>query len=314
MANDQDVAVGWIGLGDQGAPMARAIAEAGYELHVWARRPSSLEELRGVPFTVHDTPAALGAACEIVGLCLNVDDNVREVLTDGGLLGALRAGAVLVNHGTGLPAFARELAALAEPHEVAVLDAPVSGGRAGAVAKQLTTIVGGDRAALTRCTPVFESFSAKISHMGGAGAGQMAKLLNNALLMANQESLREIVRVASDLGIEVAPLMDLLRSGTGSSRALESLGHAITPGNAEHLREMQLVDMEIFADAVAELGESVRPFTERAVDGARALPELAAQVGWFPFPDPARGGTVRDRSGVAGGRGRPRTDHGPAVR
>src|SRR3984885_16071242 len=94
--------VGFIGLGDQGAPIARAIAEAGFELHAWARKDRSLDALDGVRYVAHESPAELGAVSDIVGLCLNVDDNVREIMTRGGLLAALKPGSVLVNHGTGL--------------------------------------------------------------------------------------------------------------------------------------------------------------------------------------------------------------------
>ena len=76
-------AVGWVGLGDQGAPMARAIAEAGFELHVWVRRPQSLQALHGLPYVVHDTLAGLGEASEAVGLCLRVDSDITDVMIDG---------------------------------------------------------------------------------------------------------------------------------------------------------------------------------------------------------------------------------------
>jgi hypothetical protein len=94
----------------------------------------------------------------------------------------MRPGSVLVNHGTGLPAFALEMTRLAKEYGVEVLDAPVSGGHAGAVAKTLVTLVGGEPAIIDRCRPVFDSFSSKVAVMGGAGTGQTAKLINNALL------------------------------------------------------------------------------------------------------------------------------------
>lgn len=271
-------AVGFIGLGDQGAPMARAIAEAGFDLHVWARRPESLAALDGLPFTAHHTPAGLGAISDIVGLCLNTDENVLDTLTTGGLLDAMKPGSVLVNHGTGLPAFARRMRELGAFRDVHVLDAPVSGGRAGAEAKQLTTIVGGDASTLDLTRPVFESFSTTIEHMGAAGSGQTAKLINNALLMANQQNLAEMLQIARALDVETGPLLELLRAGTGSSRALDSLGTAITTQNAAHLSEMQLVDMDFFAETIAELGSWTHTFLTRALDGAEALPELAARA------------------------------------
>jgi 3-hydroxyisobutyrate dehydrogenase len=114
--------------------------------------------------------------------------------------------------------------------------------------------------------------------MGGPGTGQTAKLINNALLMANQENLRDMLAIADGMRVEISALVDVLRAGTSSSRALQLLGSAVTSENADHLREMQLVDMDIFADAVHELGNTAADFTNRAVLGAKALPELAARI------------------------------------
>lgn len=193
-------AIGWIGLGDQGAPMARAIAEAGFDLHVWVRRAASLDALGGVPYVRHETLAELGDASDAVGLCLRVDSDIEDVLDAGGLWQHLRPGTVLVNHGTGLPDVARALAAQGADTGVSVLDAPVSGGRPGAEARTLTTIVGGDPAGLERMKPVFESFSTTIAHMGGTGAGQIGKLINNALLMMNQQNVQLVLRLARPAG------------------------------------------------------------------------------------------------------------------
>jgi 3-hydroxyisobutyrate dehydrogenase-like beta-hydroxyacid dehydrogenase len=95
-------AVGFIGLGDQGLPMAVAIAEGGFELHAWARRPVSLDGLRGVEHVRHDDLESLAATCDVVCLCVSTDRDVMRIVTDD-LLGALRPGSVVVNHGTGTP-------------------------------------------------------------------------------------------------------------------------------------------------------------------------------------------------------------------
>src|ERR1700735_4863284 len=129
--NQHTATVGFIGLGDQGAPIARAIAEAGFELHAWARKARSLDALDGVRYVAHESPAELGAVSDIVGLCLNAHDTAREIMTRGGRLPAMRPGSVLVNHGTGLPAFALEMTRLARKHGVEGLDGPVSGGHDG---------------------------------------------------------------------------------------------------------------------------------------------------------------------------------------
>ena len=276
--------IGWIGLGDQGAPMARAIAEAGFELHVWVRRAASLEALAGVPYVVHDTLADLGSSIDALGLCLRVDADIDDVLLAGGLLDALRPGTVVVNHGTGLPELARTLTARAAVRGVAVLDAPVSGGRPGAEARTLTTIVGGDAGVVERMRPVFDSFSATVVHMGDAGAGQIGKLINNALLMMNQQNVQLVLRLARELQLDTGALIGLLLSGTGSSFALQALGGAVTVENAPHLSALQVIDMELFDQAVASLGVSTPVISARAMQGAEDLLE-AAQL--------ASGDTVR---------------------
>ena len=267
--------VGWVGLGDQGAPIARAIAEAGYPLLVWARRPASLQALAGVPYRAFESVTEMAAAADIVCLCLSEDTDNRQLMLGSGLLAAMRAGSILVNHGTGLPAFAVETKALAAEYGVSAIDAPVSGGHPAAVAKRLTTIVGGDSAAVERVRPIFETFSAKVAHLGDAGAGQVGKLVNNTMLMANQQTIAELLGLAGRLGASIPQLVDVLRSGTGSSRALEVIGSAVTPANAAHLSRLQLIDMELFDAAVTGLGTDGHEVSRRAVAGAEALPHLA---------------------------------------
>ncbi|MGC0367669.1 hypothetical protein ABH922_005721 [Rhodococcus sp. 27YEA15] len=100
--------IGWIDLGDQGVPMAQALADPeNHILHVWARRNSSLDPLTGRSFVRHDTPAALAEAVDVLALCVREDSDVEALLIESGIEGALRGGSVLVNHGTGLPGYAR---------------------------------------------------------------------------------------------------------------------------------------------------------------------------------------------------------------
>src|SRR6185437_2926032 len=177
--------VGFIGLGDQGAPMAQAIGDSGFELHVWARRPQSLDVLARTRHTVHDSAASLAAAVDILELCLRDDRDIWEVLGTPGVEDALRPGLILASHGTGDPGENREIAGHLAGKRVAYLDAPVSGGGAGARDRTLTTMVGGDRTAYHKCEPVFATFSRTVAYMGPSGSGQVTKLLNNAMTMSN---------------------------------------------------------------------------------------------------------------------------------
>ncbi|MFJ9034349.1 NAD(P)-dependent oxidoreductase [Streptomyces sp. NPDC102274] len=222
--------------------------------------------------------ADLGVACDIVCLCLPEDIDVHSVVVDGGLLEAMRPGSVLVNHGTGLPAFAEELTRICAARDVHVLDAAVSGARAGALTKTLTTMVGGDEAQAKRCEPVFASFSANVVHMGGAGSGQMAKLFNNTLMMLNQRSIDEIIEVAQRVRLDLPKLLNVLGTGSASSAALAALNSAITVDNAEHLTKLQLIDMQLFADAVAPHNAQADSVTARAIAGSHRLAALAHAV------------------------------------
>ena len=124
--NQHTATVGFIGLGDQGAPMAQAIGDSGFGLHVWARRPQSLDVLARTRHTVHDSPASLAAAVDILELCLRDDRDIWEVLGAPGVEGALRPGLIVVNHGTGDPGENREIAEHLAGRSAAYLDAPVT--------------------------------------------------------------------------------------------------------------------------------------------------------------------------------------------
>jgi len=114
------LSVGFVGLGDQGLPMAKAIAEAGFPLHVWARRPESLLALGDTPHLPHDDVQSLAASCDVVALCVSTDEDVLRIVLDG-LLPGLRAGSVVVNHGTGTPRNAERLTELCADRGVDVL-------------------------------------------------------------------------------------------------------------------------------------------------------------------------------------------------
>jgi 3-hydroxyisobutyrate dehydrogenase-like beta-hydroxyacid dehydrogenase len=276
-ARSNSPVVGWVGLGDQGGPMAQALAESEFELHVWARRPTSLSILGDRPFVAHETAADLAAAVDVLVLCVREDSDIESLLLENGIEHALREGSVLVNQGTGLPGYAQRIESRLHQRGVASLDAPVSGGRPGAEARTLVTMVGGSLAAFESARSLFETYSAHVVHVGGAGAGQLVKLFNNTLLMANQKNLQDILRAAATAGLEIRQLLDLLSYGTGSSRALQTLLTAVTPHNAAHLSELQLIDMELFDQAMHELQINTRDLSERAVIGAQDLPE-AAQI------------------------------------
>ncbi|MCB0926859.1 MAG: NAD(P)-dependent oxidoreductase [Mycolicibacterium insubricum] len=214
--------VGFIGLGSQGGPMARAIVEAGIPTTLWARRPESLEPYADTAATYAETPAVLAAASDVVCLCVVGDDDVRE-LVYGGLLDAMAEGSILVVHSTVHPDTCRELAERAEAKGVSVLDAPVSGGGPAAAAGTLLVMVGGDEAALVRVRPVFETYANPIVHLGPVGAGQITKILNNLLFSANLGAAISMLELGEQLGVPRDKACQVMTSGSANSRALGSI-------------------------------------------------------------------------------------------
>ena len=243
--------VGFIGLGSQGGPMARMIAAGGYPLMLWARRAASLEPFADA--TRASSPVELGAACDLVGLCVVSDADVREVAITGGLLKAMRPDAILAIHSTVRPDTCREIADAA-PAGVRVLDAPVSGTGEAALKKQLAVMVGGDAAAYETARPVFETFGAPVRRMGDLGTGQLCKLVNNVLMTANLKLAADAMGFGKSLTIDPAPLHEMLMASSGRSFALEALNRILTPQNSAHAAALLRKDLALAVEAASRVG------------------------------------------------------------
>lgn len=190
----------------------------------------------------------------------------------------VRPGSTVVNHGTGDPKENQRLSELFADRKIFYLDAPVSGGRPGAMARQLTTMVGGEREQFDRWQPVFKSFSRKVAYMGPAGTGQLTKLLNNALTMTNLKNAADVFRVADQLGIDLHLLQEVIAVSSGSSAILQAVGIQIDAAAAAHLQALMRKDIEHFADAVSERGLDPTELRDRGLGGADSIVELAAKL------------------------------------
>jgi 3-hydroxyisobutyrate dehydrogenase-like beta-hydroxyacid dehydrogenase len=223
------VRVGFIGLGSQGAPMARRIVEAGYPTTLWARRVASLEPFACTAAATAASPAELAEASDVVCVCVFDDAGVTEVLSpQGGVLSALAPGGVVAVHSTVHPDTCRRLAELASERNVALIDAPVSGGAIAAADGQLLVMIGGPPEAVERCRPVFETYGNPVVHLGPVGAGQLAKLLNNLLFTAQLATATDAFRLAGALGVDPEALAGVVAHGSGSSYSLGMVARAGT--------------------------------------------------------------------------------------
>lgn len=214
--------VGFIGLGVMGRPMALHLAQAGHALHVWARRPHSTV---GLPALVHATPAALGAACEVVFTMVTSSADVQAVvLGEEGLVQGLAADSIVVDCSTIAPDVARAIAAQLAGKGIHMLDAPVSGGVQGAEAATLAIMVGGEAAILARVQPLLEKLGQRIVHVGAAGAGQVAKACNQMIMVAAIEAVAEAMHLARAAGVDVGKVRTALAGGSAASRVLDVMG------------------------------------------------------------------------------------------
>src|SRR5271154_815999 len=252
--------VGFIGVGDEGTPMATRVLGAGHELLVYARRPEVRAHFAELGAEVVGAPAALGA-CELVEVCVVDDHQVEEVLVSDGIIEAMAPGGLVAIHSTLHPDTCRRLGDAAEQRGLGLLDAPVTGGGAKAAREgRLVTLVGGDRAAFQRCRSVFETFGVAI-YLGPLGSGELAKLLNNAFFTVQLGISFELVRLASEMGIDLEGLGRALPGCTAAGwvmarDAASGVTHLapLLDGGREHVIRLFEKDVGTFDKVVNQRG------------------------------------------------------------
>jgi 3-hydroxyisobutyrate dehydrogenase-like beta-hydroxyacid dehydrogenase len=199
--------------------MARQIATE-FPLTLWARRAEALAPYGDTRATFAATPADVGAASDVVGICVVADADVEDVLLrPDGVLAGMASGGVIVIHSTVHPHTCQRIADAAAAKGVAVLDAPVSGGGGAAAERQLLVMVGGEQEAFDRARPVIDTFAQPLLHLGPLGSGQMAKLLNNTVFSAQITLALDTYALADSLGMDRAAVAQVLAGGSGGSRA-----------------------------------------------------------------------------------------------
>lgn len=213
--------IGFAGLGVMGAPMARHLVQAGHDVAGFNRSPDKArawaEATKG---RFAATVGEAAADADLFILCVGNDDDVREVVTAA--LSALMAGAIIVDHTTASARVAREMAALAAGQGVDFIDAPVSGGQAGAENGQLSVMAGGDAAALARVEPVLMHYAKAVRHMGPAGSGQLTKMVNQIAIAGVVQGLAEAVHFARTAGLDTDAVYDAVSKGAAQSWQMDN--------------------------------------------------------------------------------------------
>ena len=216
----------FLGLGVMGYPMAGHLARAGHPVTVYNRSAAKAERwVAQFGGTAAKTPADAARDAEIVMMCVGNDDDVRAVaMRDNGALTAMRSGSILVDHTTASAQVAREVAEAAKAKGIEFLDAPVSGGQAGAENGKLTIMVGGDSAAFARAEPVVATYARAVTLMGPVGAGQLTKMVNQICVAGVVEGLAEGLNFAQRAGLDPLRVLDVISKGAAQSWQMENRG------------------------------------------------------------------------------------------
>jgi len=218
--------VAWLGLGVMGAPMAGHLARAGHDVTVYnrttARAQNWAAEFGG---KLAATPREAAQAADVVFCCVGNDDDLRSVvLGEDGALAGMRQGTIFVDHTTASAHVARELYATARAQGVGFVDAPVSGGQAGAVNGTLTVMCGGDQAHFDAIHPLTLQFSQAVTRLGDSGAGQLCKMVNQICIAGLVQALSEGIAFGEAAGLEMRVVLDVIGKGAAQSWQMQNRG------------------------------------------------------------------------------------------
>ena len=279
--------VAFLGLGVMGYPMAGWLRRAGHDVTVYNRTAAKAQawvaEHGG---TAAATPAAAVADVDFAFTCVGDDPDVRAVvLGSGGVLAGMRSGAVFVDHTTASADLAREIAAAGRARGIHCLDAPVSGGQAGAEQGRLTVMVGGDAAAFARVDPVIRAYAQNVRLVGAAGSGQLTKMVNQIAIAGVVQGLAEALNFAVKAGLDSAAVIEVISKGAAQSWQMENRWRTMVEGKFD------------FGFAVEWMRKDLRICIQEARNNGAELP-VAALVDQFYADVVSMGGKRWDTSSL----------------
>ncbi|WP_340479375.1 NAD(P)-dependent oxidoreductase [Vibrio anguillarum] len=268
--------VSFIGLGVMGYPMAGHLKNAGFDVSVYNRTQAKAQQWSQ---QYHGHAAQTVAECvqdaDVVLTCVGNDDDVRSMtISDGGAIGAMKRGAILVDHTTTSALLAEELASAAHKAGIRFMDAPVSGGQAGAENGVLTIMCGGDAELFEQLQPVFRAYGKSSVLMGKAGQGQRAKMVNQICIAGVLNGLSEGLILAEKSGLDIGVLVDCLKNGAAGSWQMENRAVNMSIGKFDYgfAIDWMIKDLGFCLDE-AQRNDLKLPMTEKTYYAYQALSE-----------------------------------------
>ena len=224
--------IAFIGVGIMGRSMVRNLMKAGFELHIYARTRSKVEDVISEGATFHDTIADCVKDAEAVITIVGFPTDVEEVYFDAGnILESAKEGTYLIDMTTTSPMLDQKIAEEGTKRGFHVLDAPVTGGDTGAKNGTLSILVGGSREDYEACMPLFEAMGTNINYQGGSGCGQHAKLANQIMIAGTLSGVCEALTYAKAKGLDLQTVLDSVSTGAAGSKQLDTFGPKILAGD-----------------------------------------------------------------------------------
>ncbi len=255
----------FVGLGVMGYPMAGHLAKAGYKVKVFNRTASVaqkwIDELGPSSVcSMHESPELAAREADVVLMCVGNDDDVRSVVYgDTGVLGAMKVGSVLVDHTTASQQLALELAGQCFAKDIGFLDAPVSGGQAGAESGALTIMVGGAQKDYQKISPILNAYAKKTELMGEVGCGQLTKMVNQICIAGILEGLAEGLYFGQQAGLDVEKVVEVISKGAAQSWQMDNRSKTMAADEYEFgfAVDWMRKDLSIAISTAREVGASL---------------------------------------------------------
>lgn len=270
--NSSEKICAFVGLGNMGFPMAGHLLAAGHQVRVYNRTAAKaqrwLEQYGGGPggerATACDSPAEAATGADLVLVCVGADDDVRSVVYgESGALGVLEAGSVIVDHTTASAQLARELAVACRERGVGFVDAPISGGQAGAEAGQLSIMCGGAAADFAKVQPVLDAYAKAITLLGEPGSGQLTKMVNQILCAGAIQGVAEALAFGEQAGLDLDLVLQAVTQGAAGSWYLSNRGKTMVSDEFDFGFAVDLMakDLALVRDEARKLGATT-PLTD----------------------------------------------------
>jgi len=285
--------IAFLGLGVMGFPMAGHLVAAGHSVTVYNRTPAKADlwieqygEQGGGEMFAAPTPAGAAADADIVFACVGADNDVAQICTgENGAFAAMKEGSIFVDHTTASAMCARNMAEAAQKAGISFIDAPVSGGEAGAVSGQLTIMCGGEEKAFQIAEPVMQAYAKSVKLLGPVGAGQLTKMANQICIAGTVQGLAEALHFAMEAGLDAKAVVDVISKGAAQSWQMDNRGETMIDGKFD------------FGFAVDWMRKDLSIVLDEARTSGLSLP-LTALVDQFYADVQKMGGSRNDTSSL----------------